>query len=234
MPASTGHEDGRATSDPVGVVLVEPFPVVRAGLRRTIADDPRFEVLAETGSAEAALAALEHTSRVRAVILVGTGLGGDHDAFWLIRAVRERFPHHVLIGVGAHAAPDLVSRTLFVGADGFLDQDMEVERFLDGIDRAAHEDVVIAGPAASAVGEIADGIERRRHVGVRLTSRELEVLAIAAEGSTAREIASRLGVRERTITTHLARIYGKLGVGSRLAAIRAASRAGLVSINRGD
>ena len=232
MSGSPGDENGRGADGPVGVIVVEPFPVIRAGLTRTIADDPRMEVLAETGSAEGALAALERTSRVRVVILVAAGLDGEHDAFWLLRAIRERFPHHVILAVGAHAAPDLVSRTLFVGADGFLDQDMDVGAFLEGIVRAAHDDVVIAGPAASSVGAIADGIERRRDAGVRLTARELEVLAIAAEGSTAREIATRLGVRERTITTHLARIYGKLGVGSRLAAIRAASRAGLVSINR--
>ena len=56
------------------------------------------------------------------------------------------------------------------------------------------------------------------------------MLTVAAEGLTAREIAARLGVRERTVTTHLARIYGKLGVGSRLAAIRLAARAGLVTV----
>jgi DNA-binding NarL/FixJ family response regulator len=66
-------------------------------------------------------------------------------------------------------------------------------------------------------------------VETRLTEREREVLVVAAEGLTAREIASRLGVRERTITTHLARIYGKLGVGTRLAAIRLATQSGLVS-----
>ena len=53
---------------------------------------------------------------------------------------------------------------------------------------------------------------------------------MAAEGLTAREIATRLGVRERTVTTHLARIYGKLGVGSRLAAIRLAAQSGLVTV----
>ena len=75
-----------------------------------------------------------------------------------------------------------------------------------------------------------EGIERRREVEVKLTDREREVLVVAAEGLTARQIATRLGVRERTITTHLARIYGKLGVGSRLAAIRMASQSGLVSV----
>ena len=47
---------------------------------------------------------------------------------------------------------------------------------------------------------------------------------------TAREIAECLGVRERTVTTHLGRIYTKLGVGTRVAAIRAATASGLVSV----
>ena len=63
-----------------------------------------------------------------------------------------------------------------------------------------------------------------------LSESEREVLKVAAEGLTARQIGTRLGVRERTVTTHLARIYGKLGVGSRMAAIRQASRSGLVSV----
>jgi DNA-binding NarL/FixJ family response regulator len=218
----------------IGVVIVEPFPVIRAGLARAIAADPRFDVLAETGSADEALAALERATSSPVVTLAAVGLRAEHDAFWLIRALRERFPHHVILGLAANAAPDVVSRALFVGADGFLDESVELSTFLDGIARAADRDVVITGPAAASVGEIAEGIERRRDVGVRLTSRELEVLAVAAEGLTAREIGVRLGVQERTITTHLARIYGKLGVGSRLAAIRVASRGGLVSIAQID
>ena len=106
--------------------------------------------------------------------------------------------------------------------------------FLQSLRRAADREMVLAGPASGSVGQIAEGLERRREIDVRLTERERQVLSVAAEGLTAREIAGRLGVRERTITTHLARIYGKLGVGSRLAAIRIAARAGLVSVGPAD
>jgi two-component system, NarL family, response regulator NreC len=218
----------------VAVVVVEPFPVVRAGLVRAIAEAELLEVVADAGDADDALAALELVRGPRVVALVALGLTGERDAFWLIRTLRERFPEHVILGVGANADAQSVSRALFVGADGFLDKAVPVPDFLDGIRRAAARDVVIAGPAAEAVGQIAEGIERRQVDALRLTDREREVLAIAAEGFTAREIASRLGVRERTVTTHLARIYGKLGVGNRLAALRIASRAGLVSIGQPD
>jgi len=230
MHTRSADGGGEGRSSRLGVVVVEPFAVVRAGLVRTIADDPGLRVIGDAGSADGAISILEGVSGSGVVILVAMGLAGEQDAYWLIRALRERFPGQVILGLGANADPQVVSRALFVGADGFLDKSQELEDFLAGIHRAAEEEVVIAGPAAASVGQIAEGIQRRRSSGFRLTDREREVLTIAAEGLTAREIADRLGVRERTITTHLARIYGKLGVTSRLGALRVAARSGLVSI----
>jgi DNA-binding NarL/FixJ family response regulator len=204
--------------------------VVRAGLASTIEASAGLEVLAQASSAEEAIAVVSGVRRTRVVVLVAMGLAGDKDSYWLIRTLRERFPHYAILGLGANADPHVVSRALFVGADGFVDKNIELDEFLSAIRSAGADEMVIAGPAAASVGKIAEGIERRRSVGLRLTKREREVLAVAAEGLTAREIAERLGVRERTVTTHLARIYGKLGVGNRVAALRLAARSGLVSI----
>lgn len=215
----------------LGVVVVDPLPVVRAGLSMLIDDRPDMEVLAETGTSDEGLEIVSRVRRSRVVVLVGLGLGGEHDAFWLIRTLRERFPTHAILGCGANADATTVSRALFMGADGFVDKNIDPVEFLQSLRRAADREMVLAGPASGSVGQIAEGLERRRDLDVRLTEREREVLSVAAEGLTAREIATRLGVRERTVTTHLARIYGKLGVGSRLAAIRMAARAGLVSVS---
>ena len=224
--------DSRKSASRLGVVVVEPFAVVRAGLVGTIDASPELEVLASVSSAEEAMGIVERLRRTRLVILVAMSLPGEQDAYWLIRAFRERFPGHVILGMGANADPNAISRALFTGADGFIDKNVEVEEFLTAIRASGEDEVVIAGPAADSVGTIAEGIERRRSPTFRLTRREREVLVVAAEGLTAREIADRLGVRERTVTTHLARIYGKLGVGNRLAALRIAARAGIVSIRQ--
>ena len=214
----------------LGVVVVDPLPVVRAGLAMLIDDRPDMEVVAEAGTPEECLEVMGRLRRNRVVVLVGLGLRGEHDASWLIRTLRERFPAHAILGCGANTDATTISRVLFMGADGFVDKNIDPVEFLQSLRRAADREMVLAGPAPGAVGQIADGIQRHRDMEVRLTEREREVLSVAAEGLTAREIASRLGVRERTVTTHLARIYGKLGVGSRLAAIRMATRAGLVSV----
>jgi DNA-binding NarL/FixJ family response regulator len=218
----------------LGVVLVDPLPVVRAGLALLIDDRPDMEVLAEAGTGQEGLEAIARVRRTRVVVLVGLGLYGELDAYGLIRAVRERFPSHALLGMGANADPAMISRALFVGADGFVDKNSVPMAFLQALRSAAEGEMVLAGPAPSSVGEIAQAIERRRDIDSRLTEREREVLSVAAEGLTARQIADRLGVRERTVTTHLARIYGKLGVGTRLAAIRLAARSGLVSVGTGE
>jgi two-component system response regulator DevR len=231
---SAGSSGGSTSPRRLGVILVDPLPVVRAGTRLLIDDRPDMEVLAEAGNADQAVEAIARVRRTRVVVLVGLGLPGDHDAYWLIRTLRERYPTHAILGFGANADPTSISRALFVGADGFVDKNIDPVEFLQALRRAADREMVLAIPTASAVGQIVEGIERRREVDVKLTDREREVLVVAAEGLTARQIATRLGVRERTITTHLARIYGKLGVGSRLAAIRMASQSGLVSVGASE
>jgi two-component system, NarL family, response regulator YdfI len=56
----------------------------------------------------------------------------------------------------------------------------------------------------------------------------LEVLKAVAQGERSKEIATRLGISERTVKAHLASIYNRLGVDNRAAAIAAASRLGLI------
>jgi DNA-binding NarL/FixJ family response regulator len=218
----------------LGVVLVDPLPVVRAGLALLIDERADMEVLAEASEGLDAIERLSRVRRSRVVVLVGLALEGDHDASWLIRTIRERFPAHALLAMGANADPTTISRALFVGADGYADKNSDPGDFLVAIRKVADREMVLQGPAASSVGEIAESIELRRDMDLRLTGREREVLAVAAEGLTARQIATRLGVRERTVTTHLARIYGKLGVGNRLAAVRIAARSGLVTVGASE
>jgi len=214
----------------LGVIVVDPLPVVRSALAVMIDDRPDMDVLAEAGTAEEALEAIRRIRRSHVVVLVSLGLEGEHDSYWLIRMIRDHFPGLSVLACGANADPLSISRALFSGADGFLDKSSDPVEFLQSLRKGATGEMVLAGPPTEWVGAIAEGIERRRLVETILTDREREVLKVAAEGLTARQIASRLGVRERTVTTHLSRIYSKLGVGTRVAAIRLATDAGLVSV----
>jgi DNA-binding NarL/FixJ family response regulator len=213
----------------LGVIVVDPLPVVRAALALMIDDRPDMNVVAQAGTTEEALEALERGPRGHVAVLVGLGLDGDRDSYWLIRAIRDRFAGVSVLACGANADALSISRALFSGADAFLDKSSDPDEFIESLRRGSSGETVLAGPPTAWVGAIAEGIERRLLVETALTDRERDVLRIAAEGLTARQIASRLGVQERTVTTHLSRIYGKLGVRTRVAAVRLATDAGLVS-----
>jgi DNA-binding NarL/FixJ family response regulator len=225
MPRSTKNAPSNRR---LGVVLVDPLAVVRAGVSMLVEGRPDLEVVAEAGTARDALDALGN--RHVDVVLVGLGLEGPEDGYWLIRKIRERFPTLAVLACGARADAMTISRALFVGADGYVDKNVDPLDFLSALREAAEGEMVLAGPPTGFVGAIADGLERVGETSTHLTEREQQVLSVAAEGLTAREIALRLGVQERTVTTHLGRIYGKLGVGTRVAAIRVAHRSGLVSV----
>ncbi len=217
-----------------GVVVVEPLAVVRAGIGLLVDRELDLEVLATVGDAQDALDAVARSRRTRIIAWIGLDLRGDSDATWLIREIRDRHPTHAILAVGSDADAAGISRALFHGADGFVDKEVEPEAFIEAIRQVRERETVLVGPPPIAIGLIAERIERRRDLDAQLTPREREVLAVAAEGLTAKQIAVRLGVRERTVTTHLGRIYGKLGVGGRMAAVQVAARSGLVDLRTGD
>jgi NarL family two-component system response regulator YdfI len=67
--------------------------------------------------------------------------------------------------------------------------------------------------------------------GLKLTTRELEVLQAVARGGRSKEIALALGISERTVKAHISSIFSRLGVDSRAAAIAAAARLGILIEN---
>ena len=94
-----------------------------------------------------------------------------------------------------------------------------LQRLLLGLDRQV---LALSGAAGARPGLLS------RPTGeVRLTAREVAVLALVADGHTAGAVARRLLIGERTVHKHLQHLYGKLGVTDRLSAVLAAQRLGV-------
>ena len=218
---------------PLGVVVVDPLPIVTEGLGLFLETQSNIEVIATANTADDAL---QHLSRVRhrghsAVgALVAMELTGEHDAMWLIRTVRERHPTFLVIACGVNPSRLTVSRALFTGADGFINKRADPAEFVHGLQRAINGEMVLVGLPANWLGEIAEDVQKEQNTHPVLSEREREVLSLAAGGLSARGIAERLTLSERTVTTHFTNIYDKLGVHSRVAAITAAVRDGLITV----
>ena len=216
------------------VVIVEPIGIVRTSLDMVLRSVPDIEVLGGAGDVDGAMelvAELHH--RAGGVVLIALELTGEHDSLWLIRTIRDRMPELVILATGTDLSTDAISQGLFVGADGFIHKNSPAERFIEATRRAALGELVLEGLPRGALGGIVGAMEQQRSSQPALTDREVSVLAAAADGLTAREIGRRLGVSERTVTTHLHHIYRKLGASGRVAALSAAMRLGLVNAPTG-
>lgn len=119
-------------------------------------------------------------------------------------------------------APDLVRRALDAGIDGFLWKGLSADELADALRRIDAGEQVVLGPSGSArSGQ--DGY--RWPFDLRgLSARESEVLALLAEGLTNRQIGDALYIGRETVKTHVAQIFDKLGVRSRVEAAGLALR----------
>jgi DNA-binding NarL/FixJ family response regulator len=214
---------------PIGVVIVEPVGVVRASLRMLFDVEPDLLVHGDTGDADEAVELVANLKiRTGAVVLLGLEITGEHDSFWLIRSIRDRAPQLIVLATGSDLIRGGASQALFAGADGFVHKNSPPDRYLEAVRRAAGGQLVLEGLPRGSLGEIVETLDQQRPPVQILTTKEQEVLHVAAEGLTAREMGRRLGVSERTVSTHLDHIYRKLGAHGRVAALDVARRMGLL------
>jgi DNA-binding NarL/FixJ family response regulator len=226
------EEPGIQETNRVSVVIVDPLPVVNEGLGLFIDSQDDMDVVAQAFRADDALRMLSQIKkRTTLVVLVALEMTGEKDAYWLIRQIREIYPMASVVACSAAALKPTVSRALFSGADGYINKRSDPPEFLDGIRRSAQGELVLTGLPNDWFGDIAHAVANEHDARPLLTDREREVLTIAAEGVSARTIADRLGLSERTVTTHFTNIYKKLGAKSRVEAITAAARSGLVNVD---
>ena len=142
-------------------------------------------------------------------------------------------PDAVLV-LSDHAEGDLVLRALRLGARGYVTK-AEGLRGLSGTIRRvlAGERVIAPGmeqDAVLALGRFARRAREGAEVAADLTAREQQVLELLSDGHTMRQIATRLGISPRTVETHVAKVYRKLGVNTRVQAVSRAATLGLVEL----
>jgi DNA-binding NarL/FixJ family response regulator len=112
------------------------------------------------------------------------------------------------------------------GAIGCLTKDVEPRELCDAVAAAARDDPYIA---TAAVSTIAAQLRLRNRIDQpHLSSRQLEILRLIAEGRTTKQVADQLGIASTTVKTHLRAIYRALGVRNRTQAVLEALRHELI------
>ncbi len=212
-----------APTDKVRVVVGEDHPLFRDGLVRALRSSGAVDVVGEADDGVAALA-LIRTHRPH-VALLDYRMPGMDGATVAAAVRRDDLPTRVLL-LSAHDESAIVFHALAEGAAGFLPKESTKTEIVKGVlDCAKGRDVVSPAMAAGLAGEIRRRGEAETPV---LSPREREVLNFIAQGYTIPAIAAELYLAPSTVKTHVQRLYEKLGVGDRAAAVAAAMRRGLL------
>ncbi|OIJ84809.1 response regulator [Streptomyces colonosanans] len=208
------------TDTPIRLLLADDHPVVRAGLRAVLETEPGLVVVAEAATAEDAIArAAEGDIDVVLMDLqFGKGMNGA-EATAAITA-RPGAPRVLIVTTYDSDADTLPA--IEAGATGYLLKDAPPEDLAAAVRTAAAGRTTLAPAVAERL------MNRLRAPRTTLTRRETEVLALVAEGLSNQAIGDRLHLTEGTVKSHLARIYTKLGVDSRTAAVATATSLGLI------
>lgn len=207
----------------VRVVVGDDHPLFREGVVRALTGSGQISVVAEAQDGAGALALIrEHQPDVALLDYRMPELDGTQVA----AAVRRDELRTRVLLLSAHDDAAIVYHALAEGAAGFLSKESTRAELVSAVlDCARGRDVVTASLTAGLAGEIR---KRAQPAGPSLSTREREVLRMIADGLTVPAMAKQLFLAPSTVKTHVQRLYEKLGVGDRAAAVAEAMRRGLL------
>jgi DNA-binding NarL/FixJ family response regulator len=202
------------------ILIVDDHPVVRTGLAGMLSAEADFEIVGEAGNGEEAVAAADQLRPD--VVLMDLRMPGLDGAEATARITTADQDIKVLVLTTYDTDSDIV-RAVEAGATGYLLKDTPRLELAAAIRAAARGETVLAPPVAARL------VNRlRTPTRERLTPREAEVLAAVARGLSNAEVGRELFIGEATVKTHLLRIFAKLGVDDRTAAVTLAYERGIL------
>jgi two-component system, NarL family, invasion response regulator UvrY len=211
----------------VKVLIVDDHPIVRAGLRRLLAADPNIEIREATDSKQALSLYREQRPTLVILDLNLPGLGGL-EALGRLKAAD---PEARILVLSMHDDETHVSRALQAGAMGYVTKNAPPEELRQAIERVAGGRTYIEREIAEAL--VFASLRSPVHPLRDLSSRDLEILRLLAQGRTLPQIADTLGIGYKTAANNCSRIKAQLGAASTADLIRIAIRSGLVDGHTG-
>jgi DNA-binding NarL/FixJ family response regulator len=209
--------------DSVRVILVDDHEVVRLGLLTLLEDIAWVDVVAEAGSAAAAIRAVDrHRPDVVVMDIRMPGESGI-DA---CQEITERWPDTRVVMLTSFAADDLIFRALQAGASGYVLKQVGNESLISALDAVRRGEALLDPQVTQRViNRVRETeIDRQAAAFRDLSQREMEVLAQVTKGKTNAEVAEALSISEKTVRNHVSAILSKLGLSNRIEAATYAVR----------
>jgi two-component system NarL family response regulator len=203
----------------IRVICVDDHPLVRDGVSFKIGRQSDMRVIGAASSTEEALALYRRCRPdVVLIYLLLPGMGGTR----AIESIRREDPNARIIALTTYGTDEDIHRALQAGAASLLLKDSLSSELIRTI-RAVHRgERPLPADVASRLAARASHPD--------LSPREVEVLELLVQGSRNKEIGDRLGITRETVQSHMKRLYAKLDVHDRTAAVMVALSRGIVGL----
>jgi DNA-binding NarL/FixJ family response regulator len=206
-----------ALPNPLRVVLVDDHAVVREGYRRLLEMDGSVHVTGEYGSADEAIAALDH-GEAPDVMVVDLSMPG-RSGFEVLRRAAAQAPKVPVLVFTMHETPAMLEQALRAGARGYVTKSSAPQVLVQAVRRVAAGEQPVLSPDIEGA--------RAAPAAPALAPRELEVLQLLLQGCTVDDISRRMALSHKTVANYQTMIRQKLGASTGIELLRVAQRCGL-------
>jgi DNA-binding NarL/FixJ family response regulator len=204
----------------IRVLLVDDHPVVRHGLRGMLESEPGLAVVGEAGSGAEAVELARR--ELPDIVLMDLRMPGGDGVEATGRLLAE-LPRTRVVVLTTYESDRDILRAIEAGASGYLLKDATPAELAEAVRAAARGETVLAPSVASTLVR-----QARSPAPPALSAREAQVLRLVAAGKTNADIGRELFISEATVKTHLLRVFSKLDVADRTAAVTTAMSHGLI------
>jgi DNA-binding NarL/FixJ family response regulator len=216
---------------PIRVLIVDDHRMFTEALRLLLEGAEGIHIAGAVSTAEEAFEACRRDPVD--VVLMDIDLPGL-DGVAATRRIREEHPDTRVVVITAFTQSELVAGAVAAGASGYVPKTHAVEDLVSVIRLAVEGGVVVATgglpPRPAPLGREPPAAPPPRRPTAALTDREVEILQRLADGLSTDEVARALDISPLTVRAHMKKIFTKLGVHSKVNAIVAAARQGLIRI----
>ncbi len=204
----------------VKILLADDHPLTRAGIAEFLKREKSFELVAEADDGQKAW---ELIQKLRPdVALLDIRMPELDGVSVALKSRNEGIPTAIIM-LTSYDAQQYVIASLRAGAKGFVLKTVSPKELTNAINTVAKGGLYLDPEVASTIAE-------DDFIPEPLSVREREVLLLAAKGLSSKEVAKRLFISERTVQTHLASIYDKLGSRNKTEALLLALKYGVVTL----
>ena len=218
-------------NEKVNVIIVDDHPLIREALRNAIGKESDFQVIAEATNGEDAIRITAELSPDVIIMDISMPVINGIEA---TKQIKSRFPQISILILTVHTDIESIFSILQAGASGYLTKAAFGKEIIHTLRALVAGETVLSPTVSKEVLRYAC-----QHVSKplktegfdKVKAKQLEILKLAAQGLSNKEIGQRLDISERTVKSYLGEIFSKLNVVSRTEAIYVSLRLGILTLD---